>query len=177
MELTPRSTPAAPQNTVLDSPITSPKDNNATSSSASTPKQQTHGRIRKTTDNRLPDQLRPTAPPPPTITQTLAFNLPHHNNDLPSATIVRNTKRLGHLREPALTSSKSRHCTWFRFIHIRHVPDAEELPRIQLLVGLNMVVHLATMILASTQLHARKSVDSRICLCNDITGATTNTVA
>ncbi|KAH9275602.1 hypothetical protein BASA83_001889 [Batrachochytrium salamandrivorans] len=69
---------------------------------------QTHWRIRQNYRHRRPDQLRPTAPPPPLSRQILAVNVANISNKRPAIRhIVRNT-RLWAISETCITSSKFR---------------------------------------------------------------------
>ncbi|KAH9272563.1 hypothetical protein BASA83_005063 [Batrachochytrium salamandrivorans] len=82
---------------------------NATSSSASSAKaSKLTGVFAKITDNRRPDQPRPTAPPPPLSRQILAVNVANISNKRPAIChIVRHT-RLWAISETCITSSKFR---------------------------------------------------------------------
>ncbi|KAH6585033.1 hypothetical protein BASA61_007105 [Batrachochytrium salamandrivorans] len=82
---------------------------NATSSSASSAKaSKPTGVFGKTTDIAVPDQPRPTAPPPPLSRQILAVNVANISNKRPAIRhIVRNT-RLWAISETCITSSKFR---------------------------------------------------------------------
>ncbi|KAH9263556.1 hypothetical protein BASA83_013045 [Batrachochytrium salamandrivorans] len=83
-------------------------DNKTSSSALSAKASKPTGVFGKTTDNRRPDQPRPTAPPPPLSRQILAVNVANISNKRPAIRhIVRNT-RLWAISETCITPSKFR---------------------------------------------------------------------